>query len=202
MATEYLTPEERTQSYEDLYEQIKDRILEYRETTGEFVDPAVDFVNQRALFAEGYTWRRRRDAFDVTSLYRSVQRMISEIEEQGRISKQFPIDYEPGNHGFIAKTAVFLLRQQIFNWNGEGGEIPLITLYDVQASLQRQFYGNYLRQMTQPSPLVRIHLDGLYDTHAVVTSAIAIEHAFDFEPTQAVDVLRWGKFLGDITYVG
>jgi len=177
MTAEQSTQAERTKEYEDLYGQIYERLLEYREMTGQFVDPSVDFVNQRALFAEGDTWRRRRDAFDVTALYRSVQKLLKETEEQGQLVQQYPENYDPGSHGFIAKTAIYLLRQQIYNWQYTGQEMSLITLYDVQASLQRQFYGNYLRQLYKPSPSQSVFLAGIYDTHSVVTSAIAIDRA-------------------------
>lgn len=201
MIAERPNPQEQSQAYYDLYAQINDRVLEYRLMTGEIVDAAVNFINQRALFAESDTVRRRQDAFEVTRLYRSVQRILIDIEDTGWLSGVFPPDYESGNHGFIAKTAIYLLRQQIYNWQGVGEEMSLITLYDVQASLRRQFYGIYLKQREAPNERKKSYLDMVYDTHAVVSAAINIERDFSYEPQEQQDMSYWNPFLSDVTYV-
>ncbi|MCR4264159.1 MAG: hypothetical protein NUV98_05590 [Candidatus Roizmanbacteria bacterium] len=205
MGRKELSKQELAQEYALLAGQVHERWQEYKSMTGYPIDPVdLDFVNHRVLYAEGPTWQRRRDAYDMTALYRGVPRIFEQIETEAQFTGQYPEGYEPGRHALLPRTAVCLFRRQVLHWYA-GEEVGSgVTLYDVRASLQRQFYMHYANyQRSRPHPN-RWHVESvpqLYQLHQVVAEAIRLDPTIDYKPAESEDFLKWGPFLANITRI-
>ena len=203
MSPEHTMPPELQVQYDELFAQVASQIHAFRGFADTPVDPAdLDFVNHRVLYAEGPTWQRRRDAYDMTALYRCVPRIFEQIETETQFTGQYPEGYEPGRHALLPHTAVYLFRRQVLHWYAGGEAGSGVTLYDVRASLQRQFYMHYANYQRSRPHSHQWHVESvpqLYQLHRVVAAAIRLDPTIEYTPVESDDFLKWGPFLATIT---
>jgi len=181
---------------------IESEIERFRGAQGDILleDLGYDLTLQRILYQEDMDWQRRNDAYNVTSLIRMADRELKELQDTQR-ELRVPVGFDSLQHKVSPYSVICLLRQQIANWQAMGETHSNVTIYDVQAAMDRRFYVAFRGVKRKESGYTQQEVVSLFRFCELIDQAVLIDDSCDFQPKQWENVAIYDEFMQSITRI-